>query len=72
MGSIKLKIIIQKDADADCYVGYVPGVVGAHSQGETIEELKNNLKESIALCLEEGDPFIECEYIGVDELEIQC
>ena len=34
------------------YVGYVPGFPGAHSQGETLEELNENLKEVIAMLTE--------------------
>jgi len=34
------------------YVGYVPGFPGAHSQGETLEELNENLKEVIAMLAE--------------------
>lgn len=29
---------------------------GAHSQGETLEELNDNLREVIALVLEDGEP----------------
>ena len=36
--------IIEKDADTGLYVGYVPGFAGAHSQGETLDELHENLK----------------------------
>lgn len=36
------------------YVGYVPGFAGAHSQGETVAELRENLTEVIAMLLEDG------------------
>ena len=70
MKNLKFTIIIQKDSQTNLYVGYVPGMTGAHSQGETIEELKLNLKEVIGLCIEEGEPFILSEYVGTDELEV--
>ena len=38
------------------YVGYVPGLPGAHSQGETLDELNENLREVITLILEDGEP----------------
>lgn len=44
--------IIERCPDTNLYVGHVPGIVGAHSQGATVEELKNNLKEVLALLLE--------------------
>ena len=71
MKNFKFTIIIQKDFQTSLYVGYVPGMTGAHSQGKTIEELKSNLKEVIGLCLEEGEPFIVSEFIGTDELEVK-
>ena len=36
--------VIEKCPDTGLYVGYVPGFVGAHSQGETIDELIENLQ----------------------------
>lgn len=38
------------------YVGYVPGLPGMHSQGKTLYELNDNLREVIALILEDGEP----------------
>ncbi|HEY9702769.1 MAG TPA: type II toxin-antitoxin system HicB family antitoxin [Allocoleopsis sp.] len=43
--------IIERDPDTKLYVGYVPGFPGAHSQGETDEELRNNLREVMAMLL---------------------
>ena len=40
--------VIEKDAQTGIYVGYVPGWPGAHSQGDTVEELRNNLAEVIS------------------------
>ena len=39
--------VIEKCSETDLYVGYVPGFPGAHSQGETLDELNQNLKEVI-------------------------
>ena len=36
------------------YVGYVPGLPGAHSQGETLAELDANLQEAVELLLEDA------------------
>jgi len=38
------------------YVGHVPGFPGAHSQGETLDELNRNLREVIGMLLEESEP----------------
>lgn len=70
MKNLKFTILIQKDTETGFYVGYVPGMVGAHSQAESIDELKSNLKEVISLCIEEGEPYIMSDYVGTDELEV--
>ncbi|MBD2303533.1 type II toxin-antitoxin system HicB family antitoxin [Nostoc sp. FACHB-190] len=44
--------IIERDPDTNLYVGYVPGFPGAHSQGETLDELNKNLREVIEMLLE--------------------
>jgi predicted RNase H-like HicB family nuclease len=45
--------VVEKCADTGLYVGYVPGFPGAHSQGETLDELKRNLREVIEMLLAE-------------------
>ncbi len=44
---------IEKDKVSGLYVGSVPSLPGAHTQGATLDELQENLKEVIELCLEE-------------------
>jgi predicted RNase H-like HicB family nuclease len=56
--------VIEKCNDTGLYVGYIPGFPGAHSQGETLEELDNNLKEVIEMLLENGSPVMESQFIG--------
>lgn len=36
--------VIEGCPDTGLYVGYVPGFPGAHSQGETLDELNRNLQ----------------------------
>jgi len=44
---------IEQDSETGLYVGIVPGLTGAHTQGATLDELKKNLQEVVELCLEE-------------------
>ena len=62
--------VIEKCPDTGLYVGYVPGFPGAHSQGETLDELNQNLKEVIEMLLEDGDPKIEGEFIGIQNVVV--
>ena len=54
--------VIERDPDTGLYVGYVPGFRGAHSQGETLDELHGNLREVIAMLSEDGPPELEPEF----------
>lgn len=56
--------VVEHCPDTGLYVGHVPGFPGAHSQGETLEELNDNLKEVIAMILDEGAPVMEGEFVG--------
>jgi predicted RNase H-like HicB family nuclease len=66
----KFTAVVEKCPDTGLYVGYVPGFVGAHSQGETLDELHRNLVEVIEMLLEDGEPNIETEFVGTQELVI--
>jgi predicted RNase H-like HicB family nuclease len=46
------------------YVGYIPGFPGAHSQGETLDELTVNLKEVLKMLLEDGEPRLDTQFVG--------
>ncbi len=55
--------VIEKDSDVKLYVGYIPGFPGAHSQGETLDELQENLREVVEMLLEERDIVLETELL---------
>ena len=44
--------VIERCPETKLFVGYVPGFPGAHSQGETLEELRDNLREVIQMLRE--------------------
>ena len=52
-GMLKITGYIEKDIETGLYVAVVPGIPGAHTQAETLDELQKNLKEVVELCLEE-------------------
>jgi predicted RNase H-like HicB family nuclease len=54
--------VIERDSATGVDVGSVPEFAGAHSQGETLDELNRNLQEVISLLLEDGDPTLDAEY----------
>jgi predicted RNase H-like HicB family nuclease len=62
--------VIERDPDTGLFVGFVPGFPGAHSQGATLDELNANLREVISMLLEDGDPVLESEFVGVQNVAI--
>ena len=62
--------IIERDSDTNFYVGYVPGFSGAHSQGETLDELQNNLREVIEMLLETEELVFKTEFIGTQQIMV--
>ena len=62
--------VIEKCNETGLYVGFVPGFPGAHSQGETLDELNKNLKEVIEMLLEDGQPKMEGEFIGTQNVMV--
>jgi predicted RNase H-like HicB family nuclease len=62
--------VIERDPDTGLFVGFVPGFPGAHSQGATLDELNTNLREVIAMLLEDGEPILESEFVGVQNVAI--
>ena len=63
-------IIVDRDPDTGLYVGSVPGWPGAHSQGDSLDELEKNLREVIAMLLEDGDPKLESEFVGLQTIRV--
>lgn len=64
------EMVIERCPETNLYVGYVPGFPGAHSQGETREELRENMREVIAMLLEDGEPQLEAEFVGTEVVEV--
>ena len=48
--------VVERDPENKLFVGYIPGFAGAHSQGATLDELQGNLREVVAMLLEDGEP----------------
>ena len=62
--------VVEKCSDTGMYVGYVPGFPGAHSQGESIDELRANMQEVVEMLLEDGDPQLETEFVGTETVKV--
>jgi predicted RNase H-like HicB family nuclease len=66
----RFSVIIEQDQDG-MYVGRVPDLKGCLSQGKTLDELMENIKEAVELYLEtQGEPNVETRFIGIREIEV--
>jgi predicted RNase H-like HicB family nuclease len=64
---------VEYDPETRLYVGIVPGMTGAHTQGATLDELERHLKEVIELCLAESSPE-EADlprFVGPQQIEVE-
>ena len=63
---------LEWDPETKLYVGFVPGIPGAHTQGRSLDELQQNLKEVLELCLEESKSTGEDlpRFIGLQQIEV--
>lgn len=70
MNSIHLPILIEQDEDG-IYIVTCNTFKGCHSYGRTVDEAMENIKEVIAMCMdEEKDLNTMNQFIGFRELEI--
>jgi predicted RNase H-like HicB family nuclease len=54
MTTATLVAYVEWDEETEMYVASVPGVHGAHTQAPSLDELRENLREVLLLCVDEG------------------
>jgi len=62
-------VVIERGEDG-IYVGEVPQLKACYSQGETIDELMQNIREVIEMCLEELEDETTTEFIGIQKVVV--
>lgn len=65
-------VVIERDSDTGLFVGYVPGWPGAHTQGASADDVQQNLKEVLAMLLEDGEQNLESEFVAVRRVQVAC
>jgi predicted RNase H-like HicB family nuclease len=67
-----LTAYVEWDPETNLYVGIVPGIPGAHTQGTTLDELQTNLQEVLGLCVEENPELLEelPRFVGLQQVEV--
>ena len=61
--------MIETDEDG-VFIVSCPAFKGCHSHGATVDEAINNIKEVIAMCMEEERPEPLNHFVGFREIEV--
>lgn len=68
---LNFTVLIEQDEDG-IYVAKVPDIVGCYTQGKTVEQAMERIKEAIQVCLEaDEEEIIPLKFIGVQQLEVK-
>lgn len=69
--SYEFDVIVERDVEG-WYVGSVPALQGCHTQGRTVEELMEHVREAVELCLEvAGEEPASTGFVGVRRISVR-
>jgi predicted RNase H-like HicB family nuclease len=64
-------ILIEQDEDG-IYVAKVPEIAGCHTQGKTVEEALERIREAIEVCLEgDKEEVVPLKFIGIQKMQVE-
>ena len=69
---VTLTAYVEWDESVSRYVGSIPGVSGAHTQGATLDELRDNLRDVLETLAEEGmieQDELPC-FVGLQQITV--
>lgn len=64
-------VVIEQDDDG-WYIATVPELQGCHTQGKTMDQVLERLKEAIELCVESDNVFYFSRGLGQKKLTLHC
>lgn len=62
-------VVIERDEEGN-FIASVPALVGCHTQGRTLDEAMERIKEAILLCLEDEEEPPNTQFIGVHRVAV--
>lgn len=67
---MEFNVVIEKDEEG-LYVASVPDIPGCYTQGKTLNQVLERIKEAIEVCLEaDGNEIKPMKFIGLQKIEI--
>jgi len=68
---LNFTVLIEQDEDG-IYVANVPDIPGCYTQGRTVVQAMERIREAIQVCLEADDEeILPMKFIGVRQLEVK-
>ncbi|AAM04204.1 conserved hypothetical protein [Methanosarcina acetivorans C2A] len=70
--SLNYTVLIEQDEDG-VYVAKVPDIPGCYTQGKTVEQAMERIREAIQVCLgaEELEDVLPLKFIGIQQVEVK-
>jgi len=67
---MEFNVVIEKDEEG-LYVASVPDIPGCHTQGKTLNQVLERIKEAIEVCLEaDGSEIKPMKFVGLQKVEV--
>lgn len=64
-------VIIEQDSEGT-YVASVPSLRGCHTQGKSLDEVIERIREAIELCIEEQGTDVESlDFVGIQKITVR-
>lgn len=64
-------VLIEQDEDG-IYVATVPDIPGCYTQGKTVQQAMERVKEAIQVCLEvDKEKHIPMKFVGLQQVEVR-
>ncbi len=67
---MQFTILIEQDEDG-IYVAKVPDIVGCYTQGKTITQVLERIKEAIQVCLEAKEEIKPLKFVGLQQIQVK-
>lgn len=75
MGENKFVLAVVIEKDSDGYFAYCPALQGCYTQGDSYEEILNNIQDAIRLHIEDrlanNEPIPTSEMVSLTTLEVR-
>lgn len=70
--SLNYTVLIEQDEDG-MYIAKVPDISGCYTQGKTVEQAMERIREAIQVCLEaeELEDVMPLKFIGIQQVEVK-